>query len=85
MPRFVSIELYNRYKDEVWKLTNAKQRLEAGRQHRGLTDREIGERLGLTVEEVIEIRSIAENDLIPTESYLEAEDVKEGRYKKIPR
>ena len=85
MPRFVSIELYNRYKDEVWKLTNAKQRLEAGRQHRGLTDREIGERLGLTVEEVIEIRSIAENDLIPTESYLEAEDVKEARYKKIPR
>ena len=84
MPRFVSMELYNRYKNEVWRLTNAKQRFEPGARHRGLTDSEIGERLGLTVEEVIEIRSIAENDFIPTESYLAAEDVKEARYKKPP-
>lgn len=84
MPRFVSMDVYNRYKDEVWTLTNAKQRLEPGKKHRGLTDQEIASKLGLTEEEVIEIRCIAENDNISLEAYLDAEHTKEKRFKRIP-
>jgi DNA-directed RNA polymerase sigma subunit (sigma70/sigma32) len=80
MPGFVSMDLYNRYKEDVWKLTNAKQRFEPGKVNRGLTDKEIASRLGLTVEEVIEIRCIAENDRISLEAYMDAEDTKEKRF-----
>ena len=80
MPRFVSMDLYNRYKEDVWKLTNAKQRFEPGKLHRGLTDKEIAIRLGLTVEEVIEIRCIAENDNISLEAHLDADGTKEKRF-----
>lgn len=84
MPRFVSMDVYKRCKDEVWKLTNAKQRLEPGKKHRGLTDEEIASKLGLTVEEVIEIRCIAENDNISLEAYLDADNTKEKRFKRPP-
>jgi DNA-directed RNA polymerase sigma subunit (sigma70/sigma32) len=76
--------VYKRCKDEVWKLTNAKQRLEPGKKHRGLTDEEIASKLGLTVEEVIEIRCIAENDNISLEAYLDADNTKEKRFKRPP-
>ncbi len=85
MPSFVSMDLYHRYKEDVWKLTNAKQRLELGKKHRGLTDSEIASKLGLTVAEVIEIRCIAENEKIPLAVYLEADDTKERRFKRPPR
>ena len=84
MPRFVNMDLYNRYKDEIWKLTNAKQRFEPQISHRGLTDREIASQLGLTVAEVAEIRCIAENEMISLEKYLDADDTKEQRYKRAP-
>jgi DNA-directed RNA polymerase sigma subunit (sigma70/sigma32) len=84
MPRFVSMDLYNRYKEDVWQLTNAKQRLEPGKEHRGLTDREIASRLGLTVEEVVEIRCIAENDNISLEAHLDAENTKEKMFSRPP-
>jgi DNA-directed RNA polymerase sigma subunit (sigma70/sigma32) len=84
MPRFVSMELYNRYKEEVWKLTNAKQRLEPGKANRGLTDKEIASRLGLTAEEVMEIRCIAENEKISLEAHLDAEAIKEKRFSRPP-
>ena len=84
MPRFVSMDLYERYKEEVWKMTNAKQRLESGKKHRGLTDKEIASKLGLTVEEVIEIRCIAESEKIPLEAYLNADDTKEKRFRRQP-
>jgi len=84
MPRFVSMDLYNRYKEEVWKLTNARQRLEPGKANRGLTDKEIASRLGLTVEEVMEIRCIAENDNISLETHLDADDTKEKRFSRPP-
>jgi DNA-directed RNA polymerase sigma subunit (sigma70/sigma32) len=71
------MDLYNRYKDEIWKLTNAKQRFEPQISHRGLTDREIASQLGLTVAEVTEIRCIAENEMISLEKYLDADDTKE--------
>jgi DNA-directed RNA polymerase sigma subunit (sigma70/sigma32) len=78
------MDLYNRYKDEIWKLTNAKQRFEPQISHRGLTDREIASQLGLTVAEVTEIRCIAENEMISLEKYLDADDTKEQRYKRAP-
>jgi hypothetical protein len=85
MPRFLSMELYHRYKEDVWRLTNARQRYEPGKALRGLTDSEIASGLGLSVEEVIEIRSIAEKEKIPLEFYLDAERVKEKRFKRVPR
>jgi DNA-directed RNA polymerase sigma subunit (sigma70/sigma32) len=84
MAEFVSMDLYNRYKEDVWKLTNAKQRLEPGKDHRGLTDQEIAARLGLTVEEVTEIRCIAENDKISLEAHFAADDIKEKRFSRPP-
>jgi DNA-directed RNA polymerase sigma subunit (sigma70/sigma32) len=84
MPGFVNPELYNRYKDEVWKLTNAKQRYEPGKAHRGLSDAEIAAQLGLNVDEVTEIRCIVENEMISLENYLDAEDIKEQRFKRAP-
>lgn len=84
MPRFVNMDLYNQYKDDILKLTNSKQRFEPQASHRGLTDREIASRLGLTEAEVTEIRCIAENEMISLEKYLEAEDTKEQRYKRAP-
>ena len=84
MPKFVPSDLYDRYKDEVWKLTNAQQRYEPGKAHRGLSDEEIAERLGLKAEQVTEIRCIVENEMISLEKYLDAEGTKEQRYKRAP-
>jgi DNA-directed RNA polymerase sigma subunit (sigma70/sigma32) len=78
------MDLYNRYKEEVWKLTNAQQHYEPGKDHRGLSDREIAERLGLSMEEVTEIRCIAEKEMIPLEKYMDADDIKEQRYMRAP-
>jgi DNA-directed RNA polymerase sigma subunit (sigma70/sigma32) len=84
MSRFISMDLYKRYKEDVWELTNAKQRFDPGKANRGLTDREIAARLGLTREEVIEIRCIAENDKISLEAHLDAEGTKEMRFNRQP-
>lgn len=82
MPEFISIDLYHRYRDEVWALTTARQRLEPGNTLRPLTDEEIASRVGLTPQEVTEIRCIAELDRIPLDSYLDADDVKEQRFRR---
>jgi DNA-directed RNA polymerase sigma subunit (sigma70/sigma32) len=85
MPRFVSMDLYHRFKDNVWRLTNYRQRYETGKAHRGLTDKEIAQRLRLSVEDVIEIRSIAENEKISLEACLEADRIKEKRFNGVPK
>ena len=82
MPRFVSMDLYQQYKEKVWLLTNARQRFEPGKAHRGLTDQEIATQLGLATDDVIEIRCIAENEMIPLETYLDAEKIKQERFQK---
>jgi len=84
MPRVVSMDLYDRFKDDVWRLTNHIQRYKDGKALRGLTDKEIAQRLGLTLEDAIEIRSIAENEKIPLEAYLDADRIKEKRFKRVP-
>ncbi len=84
MPRFVSMNLYERYRDAVWDLANVRQRYEPGRKHRGLTDEEIAAKLGLTAEDAAEIRCIAEIEKTPLEAYLDAEGIKEERFKRLP-
>jgi DNA-directed RNA polymerase specialized sigma subunit len=85
MPKTVSPEVYRRHGRQVWECTNRVQRFVPGEPNRGLTDKEIASRLGLSLQEVIEIRSIAEHDFIPLEAYLEAEKTKESRFKRIPK
>ena len=63
----VTPELYRRYKDEILDLANSFQRdvnehLPPGERKRGLSDREIAERLGLDERVVAEIRCVAERD-----------------------
>jgi len=84
LSKIISPEIYSKHKDEVLKLTNIKQRLEPGKKHRGLSDQEIAERLDLTVEEVIEIRSIAEFEAVTLDVYMGAEAIQEKRYKRVP-
>ena len=84
MSQFVPMNLYERYRDAVWDLTNARQRYEPGRKHRGLTDEEIASKLGLTVEDTAEIRCIAEIEKTPLKAYLDAEGIKEERFKRPP-
>ena len=51
-------EIYRRYRDEVLQLCNSVQRIGG----RGLSDREIAEKLGLEERVVTEIRCVAERD-----------------------
>jgi hypothetical protein len=74
MPFPVSPDLYRQHKDQILALTNARQRYEPGKHLRGLTDAEIGERLGITAAEATEIRCIAELDLIESRRFFEAEE-----------
>jgi hypothetical protein len=65
-------ELYRRHKDEVLRLSNSFQRIGT----RGLSDREIAERLDLEEAVVTEIRCVAERDLYPLEEWDHAIDFK---------
>lgn len=65
-------DVYRRYKDEVLKLSNSFQRIG----QRGLSDREIAERLGLDERTVTEIRCVAERDVYPLEEWEKAIEFK---------
>ena len=57
--------VYRRYKDEVLRLSNSFQRnikIDLPNRMRGLSDKEIAERLGLDERTVSEIRCVAERD-----------------------
>lgn len=82
MSRFVSMDLYYRYKDEVWRLTNAQQQTDAAGLQRGLSEQEIADRLGLAVEDVLEIRCIVEHEMTPLQEHLDADDTKESRFRR---
>ena len=75
MVHVVSPELYRKYKDKVLELSNA---IQEGR--RGLSPKEISKVLGISVEDVREILSVAEKD-VPLEWYREAEIFKTSRAK----
>ena len=65
-------EIYRRYRDEVLALCNSYQRIG----QRGLSDREIAERLGLEERVVTEIRCVAERDRYGLDEWQAAIDFK---------
>jgi len=79
MSRYVSPELYHKYKHQVLEMSPAIQYYEGTtlqRETSCLTDREIADRLGLDVDDVTEIRCIAEIDLLPADAWLKSENWK---------
>lgn len=83
MVQFATPELYKKFRDQVLEYSNAVQ----GDKPRGLSDTEIAEKLGLSEDDVREIRCIAEADL-PLDRWSEAEEFKEKacrRYFKTDR
>ena len=73
----ISPELYRQYKDQILELSNSFQRdinehLPPGERKRGLSDREISERLGLPERVVTEIRCVAERDLYDLDEWEKA-------------
>ena len=65
-------EVYARHKDEVLRLSNSFQTIE----RRGLSDREIAERLALDERTVTEIRVVAERDCYPLDEWERAIEFK---------
>ncbi len=75
MPKYISPELYHKYKRQVLEMSPAIQYYEgteARRESSSLSDQEIADRLGLDVEDVTEIRCIAEIDLLPADTWLQS-------------
>jgi hypothetical protein len=64
--------VYARHKDEVLRLSNSFQTIE----QRGLSDREIADRLGLDERTVTEIRVVAERDCYPLDEWERAIEFK---------
>lgn len=73
MVHVVTPEMYKKYKEKILGLSNAIQEGE-----RGLSVREIADKLGLKLEDVKEILSVAEKD-VPLSWYEDAERFKEER------
>ncbi len=79
---FVDPETYGKHKDDVLRLSNSVQvnvqeHLPPGKRRRGLSDREIGEELGLDEKVVREIRVVAERDYYDLDEWQEAIDFKD--------
>ena len=76
MAKYVSPELYNKYKQQVLDMSLAVQNyigLEQQRESSCLTDAEIAQKLGLSAEDVREIRTIAQNDLMPADTWMKSD------------
>ena len=79
MGRYISPEIYNKYKQQVLDMSLAVQNyvgIEQQRLDTSLTDAEMAERLGLTAAQVREIRTVAFNDLHPADMWLNSDDEK---------
>ena len=79
MAKYVSPELYNKYKHQVLEMSPAIQYYEgttAIRESSSLSDQEIADRLGLDVDDVTEIRCIAEVDCLPADTWLKSDNWK---------
>ena len=82
MAKHISPELYHKYKNQVLEMSPAIQYYEGTtlrRESSCLTDREIADRLGLDVDDVTEIRCIAEVDLLSPNALIKAENWKRER------
>ena len=79
MGRYISPEIYNKYKQQVLDMSLAVQNyvgIEQQRVDTSQTDAEMAAKLGLTTAEVREIRTIAFNDLHPADMWLNSDDEK---------
>ena len=79
MAKYVSPELYNKYKHQVLEMSPAIQYYEgttAIRESSSLSDQEIADRLGLDMDDVTEIRCIAEVDCLPADTWLKSDNWK---------
>ena len=79
---FVDPDLYEKYKDEVLRLSNSIQvniheHFPAEKRGARLSDREIAEKLGLDERVAREIRVVAERDYYPIEEWQRAIEFKE--------
>jgi hypothetical protein len=86
MGKYVSPELYNKYKEQVLAMSLAIQDyagLKHVRETRCLSDIEIAERLGLSREDVTEIRLIAEVDLLPVDAWRASDNEKRRKCKRF--
>ncbi len=79
MPIPVTRELYLKHKDQVLAMATARQRMEGQKMVGTSTDREIAGRLGLSEDQVREIRCLAEMESIDLNWYPEAEEFKKAR------
>jgi hypothetical protein len=79
MSEFLSPKLYAKRKAQVLRLTNATQRMEKGKPHRGYTDAEIAQRFGITEREAADLRTIAELDAVEVSRFLDADAWKQER------
>ena len=82
MPKYVSTELYHKYKYQVLEMSPAIQYYQGTvvqRESSSLSDLEIADKLGLDVEDVTEIRCIAEIDLAPENAWIEADNWKRDK------
>jgi hypothetical protein len=76
----VDPDIYRRYKDEILQLSNSFQRnvkIDLPNRRRGLSDKEIAERLGLDERTVSEIRCVAERDCYDLDEWEQAIEFKE--------
>lgn len=86
MPKYVSPEIYNKYKHQVLEMGLAIQYYERTVQKRetsSLSDLEIAERLGLDVDDVTEIRCVAEIDLLPFDMWIQSANWKRENVRKF--
>lgn len=86
MAKFVSPELYNKYKQQVLDMSLAVQNyigIEQQRDSSCLTDKEIAQKLGLKVDDVREIRTIAQNDLHTADAWIESDREKRRKCAKF--
>ncbi len=85
MSKYVSSELYNKYKHQVLEMSPAIQYYEgttAQRKTSSLSDQEIADRLGLDADDVTEIRCIAEIDLLPADTWINSDNWKRQKVRK---
>ena len=79
MSKYISPELYHKYKHQVLEMSPAIQYYEgttAQRESSSLSDQEIADRLGLDVDDVTEIRCVAEIDLLPADTWIKSDNWK---------
>ena len=79
MAKYVSPELYHKYKHQILEMSPAIQHYEGTttiRESSSLSDQEIADRLRLDVDDVTEIRCIAEVDCLPADTWLKSDNWK---------